>query len=171
MPSTDRKTYKYCILKTPYGFLGLVRTYKGLHSVILPKKTSREIKEVLEKSFKKLINHQKSFIGLKKKLDKYFKGHHVSFRNRLDLDDASDFDRKVYSVVSNIPAGETRSYGWIAKQIGGIKFARAVGKSLSRNKLPIIIPCHRVIGKHYFGGYKPGIKYKQFLLHIEGRLL
>lgn len=81
----------------------------------------------------------------------------------------SVFQRKVLLAVSTIPRGEVRTYQSIAKQIGKPKSARAVGRALATNPLPLIIPCHRVIcsdGK--LGGYQGGLKMKKALLRKEG---
>ena len=73
----------------------------------------------------------------------------------------------VYNVVKTIPRGEVRSYGWVADQIGQPGAARAVGNALNRNPYPIIIPCHRVVGKNSLGGYSGGVALKIKLLKLE----
>jgi len=76
------------------------------------------------------------------------------------------FQIKVYNLVSSIPYGETRSYSWIAERAG--TSGRAIGKVLSKNPLPIIIPCHRVIKKDgELGGFKCGREMKEKILEIE----
>ena len=68
-----------------------------------------------------------------------------------------------------IPRGQVRSYEWIARTIGHPRAARAVGTALSRNKLPIMIPCHRVIRKNgELGGFAYGVSMKRKLLELEG---
>jgi len=81
------------------------------------------------------------------------------------------FQQNVWRMVRNIPCGETRSYGWVAKQLGLPRAARAVGQALARNPVPIVIPCHRVIGSDgNLGGFGGGVKIKKFLLHLERAL-
>jgi len=66
----------------------------------------------------------------------------------------TDFQRRVWNACRAIPAGETRTYGWIAEQIGGgHAVCRAVGQALRRNPLPIVVPCHRVVASAGLGGY------------------
>jgi O-6-methylguanine DNA methyltransferase len=78
------------------------------------------------------------------------------------------FEEKVWNELESIPYGETISYGELAKRIGNKKAARAVGGANHRNPLPIIIPCHRVIGKNgSLTGYGGGLKIKRFLLELE----
>ena len=84
----------------------------------------------------------------------------------------SSFQRKVWETVRTIPAGETRSYQWIAQKTGDLKSARAVGQALKKNPFPGIIPCHRVIYKNgKLGGFSRGIKEKKRLLKLEKNAL
>ena len=87
---------------------------------------------------------------------------------KADLSGLSDFSREVLESVSLIPWGETRSYGWVAKQLGNPGAARAVGKAVSKNPVPILVPCHRVTRSDGgIGGWsgKPG--WKRYLLELE----
>ncbi len=85
--------------------------------------------------------------------------------------DGTEHDRKVWRAMQRIPAGETRSYGQIAREIASSP--RAVGNACGRNPIPIVIPCHRIIGANgAIGGYsgKGGAETKRFLLALEGAL-
>ena len=78
------------------------------------------------------------------------------------------FQRSVWDALKTIPFGETRSYGDIAVQVGNPKAARAVGMANNRNPIPIIVPCHRVIGASgQLVGFNSGLSIKQFLLDLE----
>ncbi|MFH0774190.1 MAG: MGMT family protein [bacterium] len=82
------------------------------------------------------------------------------------MKELTPFQTNAYNVVLSIPYGETRSYEWVAKRVG--TSPRAIGKVLSRNPLPIVIPCHRVIKKTGEpGGYIGGEKLKEKILEIE----
>ena len=82
--------------------------------------------------------------------------------------EGTEFQKKVWRALSRIPYGETRSYGEIAEGIGSPKASRAVGMANHRNPLPILIPCHRVIGKNdALTGYAGGLEYKKVLLELE----
>ncbi len=103
-----------------------------------------------------------------KQLDLYFGGKLREFSIPLDLKDTSVFNHKVWKALSEVPYGETRSYGAIAIAIGHSGAARAVGNANSRNPVPIIIPCHRVIRiDGSIGGYSSGLKIKRALLDHE----
>jgi methylated-DNA-[protein]-cysteine S-methyltransferase len=89
----------------------------------------------------------------------------------LDLDSIADFDRRVYAIARSIPPGGTLAYGEIAAQLGDRQLAREVADALSRNPVPLIVPCHRVLaagGK--MGGFSApgGVRTKLRLLSIEG---
>lgn len=70
--------------------------------------------------------------------------------------------------MSCIPYGRTAAYSDLALALGNRNLARAVGQACKRNPLPIIVPCHRVVGKHSLGGFSSGIHRKKFLLRLEG---
>jgi O-6-methylguanine DNA methyltransferase len=97
----------------------------------------------------------------------YFSGHRVAFTNKLDLSPATAFQRRVWEITKLIPYGETRSYSWVAEQLGRAEAVRAVGRALARNPLPIIIPCHRVVAKDGVGGYSGGVEMKKYLIWLE----
>lgn len=100
-------------------------------------------------------------------LEEYFLGR----RREFDLPlrpDGTEFQRKVWAALREIPYGETRSYSEIAEQVGNPKAVRAVGMANHRNPIAIMIPCHRVIGKNgSLTGYAGGLRLKERLLKIE----
>lgn len=140
--------------------------------VILPRKTPEEIKEVLEEHYTEdLIRDEKGLASIKAKIKDYLQGKKVKFKEKLDVSGATPFELKVWDTVYGIPYGETRSYDWVAKQVGSPKEVRAVGQALKHNRLPIVIPCHRVINKSGdLGGFSAGVEMKRKLLKIEGRI-
>jgi O-6-methylguanine DNA methyltransferase len=107
-------------------------------------------------------------------LTEYFTRARRSFNVPIDYRMMSDFQRRVYEAIIGIPAGRIESYNDIAYRLGDPKTIRAVGGALARNPVPIIIPCHRVIGADgtmigYSGGQ--GVETKRLLLKLEGALL
>jgi methylated-DNA-[protein]-cysteine S-methyltransferase len=104
-----------------------------------------------------------------RQLDDYFAGKLTAFD--LPLRPAgSPFEQRVWAAMQDIPYGKTRSYGDLAGATDSAP--RAVGRACGRNPIPIIIPCHRVLGKGWMGGYSGagGLKTKQVLLTLEGAL-
>jgi methylated-DNA-[protein]-cysteine S-methyltransferase len=107
----------------------------------------------------------------KRQLDEYFAGK----RERFDLPlepDGTEFQRSVWNALLEIPFGVTCSYSDIAKRLGNPKGLRAVGAANGQNPIPIIIPCHRVIGRDgSMTGFGGGLERKRWLLTLEGVLL
>ena len=102
-----------------------------------------------------------------KELDEYFRGKRKTFDIPLKIE-GTEFQKKVWNALLEIPYGETRSYLEIAKRVGNPKASRAVGMANHNNKIIIIIPCHRVIGSNKkLIGYAGGLDVKERLLKLE----
>jgi methylated-DNA-[protein]-cysteine S-methyltransferase len=94
-------------------------------------------------------------------------------RIEVDLEQVSSFDRGVYECAKRIAPGQTRTYGDLASELGGVELARRVGQSLGRNPIPLIVPCHRVVqANQRLGGFSAagGVTLKLRLLEIEKAL-
>lgn len=101
-------------------------------------------------------------------LDEYFAGSRKEFELPLDLGSASEFYKRVWKQLLQIPYGSTSTYGHIAQEIGQANASQAVGQANGKNPLAIIIPCHRVIGSQgKLTGYAWGIENKIKLLQLE----
>ncbi|CAN5904875.1 methylated-DNA--[protein]-cysteine S-methyltransferase [soil metagenome] len=104
----------------------------------------------------------------KRQLLEYFSGSRKSFDVPLQLD-GTEFQKKVWTELCNIPFGETISYLELAKRLGDVKSIRAAGTANGKNKISIIVPCHRVIGSDgSLTGYAGGMHRKDWLLRHEG---
>lgn len=104
-----------------------------------------------------------------KELKEYFNGERTEFDIPLEVD-GTDFRKSVWKELCNIPYGETCTYGDIAKRIGNPKASRAVGLANNKNRIPIFIPCHRVIGANgKLVGFAGGIEIKKYLLDLESK--
>ena len=101
-----------------------------------------------------------------RQLWEYFAGQRRSFDLPLDMEGTA-FRRRVWQALAGIPWGETATYSHIAARIGSPKAQRAVGGACRANPIPIIVPCHRVLGKNDIGGYAYGQDAKKTLLKIE----
>jgi len=159
----------FTVFETPLGWMGLVSSEDGLRQVILPTKSRKTALDRIAECGCMPENQDYNGLGdLVNSFGGYFRGEMVDFPGKLDITDATDFERKVWKVVQKIPRGQTRSYGWIARQLGLPKAARAVGNAVGKNPVPIIVPCHRVIrGDGNLGGFGGGIETKKFLLGLE----
>jgi len=159
-----------CMLfDTCLGWMGVVSSPDGLKKVILPQKSEEAVLNQIINCGCIAENHDSACFGdLPHRLKRYLEGEAVDFPDTLDLTGATRFQRRVWKVACTISYGETRSYGWVATELGLSKGARAVGQALARNPLPIIIPCHRVIaGDGSLGGFDGGVEIKKFLLRSE----
>lgn len=160
----------YTIFETVAGWIGLVTSPRGLALATLPQNSRGAVESSLNEKTREATYSSDRFKDLIEKFRAYFQGDLVNFNEGLDLSGGTSFQRAVWQSTQTIPYGETRSYGWIASQISRSEASRGVGQALGKNPLPIIIPCHRVIGSdgklHGFGG---GIEMKKYLLKLENR--
>ena len=102
-------------------------------------------------------------------LKEFFRGKRSAFDLTFDLDGFSEFDRSVWAELARVPAGSTVTYGELARRSGHPRAARAVGGAMHRNPIPIVIPCHRVVGETgSLTGYGLGLWRKRWLLDREG---
>jgi len=161
------------LFKTPLGFGGVVAGEEGLIEVFLP--FSGESQDQIASRIALLYPLAASENRLTREtadlLVRYFAGERVSFAQPIARSDFTQFQSAVYEAVASIPYGCVKSYGEIAMQIGRAGAARGVGTAMARNPLPIIIPCHRVVGSSgNLTGYSApgGVMSKQWLLRMEG---
>jgi methylated-DNA-[protein]-cysteine S-methyltransferase len=148
------------VVDTPIGPVGLVASATGLAAVLFDGRRVRAEggSPILDEASRQLRS--------------YFDGDLVSFELPLELH-GTDFQRRCWLALASIPYGRTVSYGEQARRLGlGPDAARAVGAANGRNPLPIVLPCHRVIGADgSLTGFGGGLPTKRFLLVHEGALL
>lgn len=151
----------YCYLETPIGDLLLVGDEQALSLVGFPEGSMRR------EPATDWIYSDKPFAAVRQQLTAYFAGELKSFDLKLNPGGTA-FQMQVLDELQKIPYGVTASYGDIAKRIGRPKAVRAVGAANGRNPIPIIIPCHRVIGSTgKLTGFGGGIPTKKALLRLE----
>ena len=141
-------------LNSPIGYLKISASDDGITGVDFVTKAGKKTEN----------NHTKRAV---KQLKEYFSGKRKTFNLNLEPT-GTLFQKKVWNALKTIPYGETRSYGEIAKQIRNKNASRAVGHANNKNPIPIIVPCHRVIGTNgALVGYGGGISKKKKLLALE----
>lgn len=151
----------YCYLDTPIGELLLAGGADGLTLIGFPKGSMRREPEP------DWIFNEKPLAEACRQLREYFAGDRRQFDLPLKLS-GTDFQVSVLRALQEIPYGETVSYGEIAKRIGRPRAVRAVGAANGRNPLPIVVPCHRVIGSTGdLTGFGGGLDTKEALLRLE----
>jgi methylated-DNA-[protein]-cysteine S-methyltransferase len=145
----------YDILESPIGRLYLIFSGDTLQGLAFKKPV-----EVPRKGIAPVL--------IKNELNEYFENGIEQFTQKIKLTKGTEFDRKVWLTLKEIPYGETRTYKWLAEKVGRPNASRAVGQSLSRNPIPIILPCHRIIESDgSIGGYSSGADIKRRLLETE----
>lgn len=151
----------YCYLKTQIGDLLLAGDDGGLSLIGFPKGKMRHDPQP------DWILNEKPFAAVRQQLEEYFAGDRKDFDLPLHLS-GTEFQVQVLEELQRIPYGETTSYGDIAQRIGRPKAMRAVGAANGRNPIPIVIPCHRVIGSSGdLTGFGGGLDTKEALLRLE----
>jgi methylated-DNA-[protein]-cysteine S-methyltransferase len=108
---------------------------------------------------------------VRRELDEYFEGRRRDFDLPLDVR-VAPFNEAVLKELALVPYGRTETYGGLAKKVGRPNAARAVGTVMNRNPIPIVLPCHRIVGANgSLTGYAGGLDVKRRLLQLEGALL
>lgn len=172
------KTCNYDIIKISLGYLTISFTDKGVCRIRIckqdpgyPQITPSPAKSPHPHQACPDLLPQKLYPEWRQQLKSYFQGEKIIFTIPLDIQEGTIFRRKVWRVLQKIPHGETRSYRWVAEQIGNPRAFRAVGQANAANPIPIIIPCHRVIQTDgSLGGFSCGTNIKKELLRLEGIL-
>jgi methylated-DNA-[protein]-cysteine S-methyltransferase len=151
----------HTIIESPIGDLTLVANDGQLAGLYMEQHRRRPAKS----TFGKRVDS--GFEAAIEQLGEYFAGERTEFSLNLDPQ-GDEFQLQVWERLKAIPYGETRSYGDIAKELGDRSLAQAVGAANALNPLPIIVPCHRVIGADgKLVGYAGGLDRKEFLLNLE----
>ena len=157
---------------SPIGPLFIVCSAQGLLAVGLGKPGRPRFERWLGRISPgaELVEGSEETAAVERQLRQYFEGRRCVFALPLDLRGTS-FQKTVWNAVAEIPFGTTASYGQIAHLIGKPKASRAVGAANGANPIPIVIPCHRVIGSDKsLTGYGGGLPMKSWLLAHEGVL-
>jgi methylated-DNA-[protein]-cysteine S-methyltransferase len=162
-----KQSLKYTIVNTFLGQILIVGSKEGLQKISIHTSRQSALKS-LARQFPESTESSGDFGDLPQRLTQYARGERIIFKDKLDFGNATLFQRAVWEATRAIPHGETRSYEWLAQRIGKPKAARAVGQALKSNPLPLIVPCHRVIGKDgSLTGFSAGIELKKCLLDLE----
>ncbi|MFC0470551.1 methylated-DNA--[protein]-cysteine S-methyltransferase [Halalkalibacter kiskunsagensis] len=171
---TTQLTHYVDEMNSPLGTLTVVATEKGVCHIHFGELTKcmASLKAWLKKQGRKgeVIRCKDTLQPICKQLEDYFSGERSTFDIPLDLC-GTEFQKKVWNTLKEIEYGETKSYKEIAQKIGAPKAVRAIGGANNQNPIPIIIPCHRVIGSNgSMVGYGGGLDKKEILLSLEGAI-
>ncbi len=164
---------KYSVFNTALGWMAVSRTDVGVSHIVLPRPSRSSCMAAMRErtglSASELREATPDSLGtLPERLVRYMKGEQVAFSDEVDTRTWTPFRTRVWEATRRISYGETRSYSWVAAAIGQPKACRAVGQALHRNPVPVIVPCHRVIGADSsLTGFAGGLGLKERLLSLE----
>ena len=162
---------RFHICETDLGWVAVVLSDKGLKGIHLPTKTRDEALEEAARFGGEEPAAPEEAQVLNAAIRALVSGRPLEGELAVDWEGITPFRRQVLEECARIPAGETRSYGWLAERVGNPRGARAVGRVMATNPWPLLIPCHRVVGSNgTLHGYGGGLPMKDALLRAEGAI-
>lgn len=162
----------YDIVDSPVGALFVAATDRGLLRISFDQETDEQVRKLATLVGPKVLRARRRVDPVRRELDEYFEGRRRRFDVPLDLRGLTPFSERVLGELARVPFGETSTYARLAARSGNPRAARAVGAIMNRNPVPIVLPCHRVVGSNGgLVGYAGGLERKERLLRLEGVLL
>ena len=157
------------IVDSPVGELLVAASDRGVASIWFDPDPAEDLERLTRIGGPRVLRSPRSIDDARRELDQYFAGARRSFDLPLDLRALPPFTLEVLDELARVPYGETTTYGALAQRVGHPRAARAVGTVMHRNRIPIILPCHRVVGSSGdLTGYAGGLDRKITLLELEG---
>ena len=161
----------YDLAETPVGMLLVATTGRGVCRISYDPQPEREVESLARTFGVRILRAARPIDPVRHQLDEYFEGKRTEFELPLDLRHQAPFSRDVLKRLARVPYGQVTTYGTLAAEAHRPKAARAVGVVMNRNPVPIVLPCHRVVGASgSLVGYAGGLDRKQLLLELEGSL-
>ena len=161
----------YAFEPSPVGDLLVAVTPRGLIRLAYNAHESADVvlEDLARRVSPRVVESPAALDEVRRELDEYFDGKRTGFDIPVDWQLHDGFGRRVLKATSRIPFGKVLSYAEVAAKAGSPRAYRAAGNALGSNRIPIVVPCHRVVasgGK--IGGYTGGLERKEYLLHLEG---
>jgi methylated-DNA-[protein]-cysteine S-methyltransferase len=159
----------YDLADTPVGTLLVATSERGLCRISFDPEPEREVEALARLFGTRVLRSPRPVERARRELDEYFDGRRREFDLPVDLTPVPAFQRLVLDELVRVPYGRLETYGGLAARVGRPRAARAVGGALNRNPVPIVVPCHRVVGAGgSLTGYGGGLERKEQLLELEG---
>ena len=156
------------VADSPVGPLLLAVTEAGLCRISFDPEPERETEELARTFGVRVLRGPREVDRVRRELEEYFEGRRHTFDLPLDLRGRSGFSREILDRLARVPYGEITTYKSLAVEAGNPRAARAVGTIMNRNPIPIVLPCHRVVGSNgSLVGYGGGLDRKRLLLDLE----
>ena len=157
------------VVESPVGDLFVAVSNEGLASISFDPDPDRQLEKLARFGGPCVLRSPKTVDRARHELDEYFEGRRRAFDLRVDFRGLPAFTISVLRELARVPYGETTTYGALAARVGRPQAARAVGTVMNRNRIPIVLPCHRVVGAGGdLVGYAGGLERKETLLELEG---
>jgi methylated-DNA-[protein]-cysteine S-methyltransferase len=161
----------YDVTDSPVGKLLIATTNRGLCRISYNAEPEREAEWLAQSFGVRVLRASTPIEAVRRQLDEYFEGKRTQFELALDLRPSAPFSREILKRLARVPYGEVTTYGTLAREAHRPQAARAVGTVMNRNPIPIVLPCHRVVGANgSLVGYAGGLDRKELLLKLEGAL-
>tara|TARA_B100000029_G_scaffold487498_1_gene543096 strand:+ start:109 stop:627 length:519 start_codon:yes stop_codon:yes gene_type:complete len=166
----DEKNITYDVFETDMGWVAIVGGDYGILRVSLPELSPESSLDAVQPEVNVAEHVPEDYVDARKLIIAYCSGENVDLTCiPIDTRKVSLFFKNAWNACRSIPPGETRSYAWLAGKAGNVKAARGAGQAMARNKLALLVPCHRVVASngalHGFGG--DGLPLKAQLLEME----
>lgn len=160
------------VTDTPIGALLLAVTDHGVCRIWFDPQPERELETLARLHGARVLRSTKPVERLRRELDEYFAGKRRHFEIEPDIRTLPAYNQRILQELARVEYGTTTTYGMLAAKSGNPRAARAVGTVMNRNPIPIVLPCHRVVGSTgKLTGYAGGLDRKERLLRLEGALL
>lgn len=157
------------VVESPIGQLLVAASDHGIASIWFDPKPDEDLERLAQIAGPRVLRSPHTVDAARRELDEYFEGKRRHFDVALDLRALPPFTIAVLDQLARVPYGRTTTYGALAERVGRPRAARAVGTVMNRNRIPIVLPCHRVVGATGdLTGYAGGLERKLALLELEG---
>jgi methylated-DNA-[protein]-cysteine S-methyltransferase len=157
------------VVESPVGELFVAVSNRGLAAISYDTSVEAQLERLARIAGPRVLRSSRTIDETRRELDEYFAGKRRAFDLSLDLRALAPFTVSVLQELSRVPYGRTTTYGELAARVGRPRAARAVGTVMNRNRIPIVLPCHRVVGATGdLVGYAGGLERKIALLELEG---
>jgi methylated-DNA-[protein]-cysteine S-methyltransferase len=162
----------YDFVDTPVGTVLVATSQRGLCRISYNPEPEREVDSLARMLGVRVLRAARPIDPVRRQLEEYFDKRRTEFDLPIDLRLSAEFSVRVLKELALVPYGEVTTYGALAARADRPRAARAVGTVMNRNPIPIVLPCHRVVGANgSLTGYGGGLDRKELLLRLEGAML
>ncbi len=162
----------YDVVDTPFGAMLAATSPRGLLAIRFDTDADAYLDHLALIAGPRVLRAPRAVDGVRGELEEYFAGRRRVFDLPLDLRAMTPFTLAVLAELARVPFGETATYRDLAERVGKPNASRAVGLVMNRNRIPIVLPCHRIVGSSgNLVGYAGGLEMKERLLRLEGVIL